>query len=90
MEANVLHRELLTIISNCEVEPVTALLAFPQAYEIEWLDLEAIGRFLYNFALTMTIAGPEWNADGCKRGRSSSRLPGAAHSKVAPRYVKKR
>lgn len=48
-----------TIISNCEVDPVAALLVFAEAHEINWTNLEAIGWSLYDFTLTMTIGDPE-------------------------------
>lgn len=52
---NILQRGLLTIINECEVDPVAVWLAFARAREISWSDSAAVGWFLYDFAFAMII-----------------------------------
>lgn len=53
--------------------------------EIDRSDSEALGWYLYSFAMAMKIAVPECKADGAKRGRHGDSLPGVEHLKVVPR-----
>lgn len=45
LKTSILDLGLLTLTNNCVVDPVVALLVFARAHEIDWSDLEAIGRF---------------------------------------------
>lgn len=46
-------------ISECEVDPLSALLTFAWANEISWKDLDALGWFTHNIAAAMITAVPE-------------------------------
>lgn len=50
---------MLKIISDCEVNLVSGRLATARANKIDWTDLEALARYLYNFAAAMINAVPE-------------------------------
>lgn len=59
MLASVMKGDLLKIISDCDVKPVAALLAFARAKGIDGKDLKALGRYFCYFAATMVVAVPE-------------------------------
>lgn len=87
MKAKIMKQGLLTITSDCGVDPVSTLLMFMRASEADWTDAEALGWYLYDLASVMIIAASEWKADGYKRSRHGDALPSAVHSKIVLRYV---
>lgn len=85
MKANIKEPGLLKIISFCDVDPVSVLLAFSQVNEIDRTDSEALGPYPYDFASAMIVTVLEWKAYSCKRERHGDTLPGTVLPRLVPR-----
>lgn len=75
------------MISDCTVDPVSALLSYARLSEVDRSDSEALSWYPSIFALAMVIAVSEWNLDGSNKGSFGGVVPGAVHSKVLSRYA---
>lgn len=88
-KADIIKQGLLTITSDCECNPVSVLLVFDRRKKIAWKDLEALGKYLYEFAAAIIIVVLVWQAGGSKIGRHGDALPVAVHLIVVLKYVEK-
>lgn len=87
LRTDVLKRGLLCFISDCTIDPASAIIAFERAGEMEWAAPDWVGWLLYNFKDTAFISVPEWQRKQLKRGLRGYCVHGVAHAKMAPRYV---
>lgn len=87
MEAGFLKRGLLRLISDCTVEPASAVSAFACAGEVYQEESDRVGEFLYDVKNAATYFGPQLQTKSLKRGLRGVSLPGVVHVKVVPRYV---
>lgn len=87
MKANVLKRGHVRISNDCAVDMVAATLAFSRSDKIDSTASGRVGWHVFDFADAATIFFLEWQANSSKRRFRGTTLPGAAHAKVALRYV---
>lgn len=78
-----MKRELLRIISDCAVDPVSVILAFARAGETDWTPRCCPVWFLYDFADATIISVPEWQVESLKRALCGDAVHGVVHAKVA-------
>lgn len=88
MRANVLRRGLPRLISDCAVDSVAATFVFARLVDIGWAASACLRGFLYDGVDLAIVFVPEWHAKCLKWGLRGDALPGVAHAKVAPHYVK--
>lgn len=69
------------------MDPVSAILAFERAGEIDWSAPDCLGWFLYDFADATIFPVPELRAKSLTRELRDNALPGVVYAKVALRYV---
>lgn len=70
------------------VHPVSVILAFTGAGEIDWAAPDFVGWYAYDFKDAAIILVPEWQTKSLKQGLLGEALPGVVHEKLAPRGVK--
>lgn len=87
MRVDVHKRDLLRLISDCTVDPVSAILAFTRVGKIDWAAPDCVGRFLYDSKVVAIFSVPERQTKNLKRVLRVDSLLGVVYVKVA-RYMK--
>lgn len=59
MRKKVLHRKILRIISDCDVDPVVALLAFARSGKVDWVIRNPVCLFSYDISDAVIVSVPE-------------------------------
>lgn len=78
---------MLRIISDCEVDQVSAILAFTRAGQIDRTAPKSPDWFLYDFTAATLISVSEWNAASYKKGPRGETVVNVLYPRATSRYV---